>query len=419
MIEIFKQLERYNLWSSLKHLPIGYERKGYLKKFQPALGNKLIKVIVGQRRAGKSYLIRQIIHELIRKGIPPKNTLYLNKELMEFETINDAKKLHDLITFTKKKLKTKGKMFVILDEVQNIDGWEKVVSSLAQNPKENYELIITGSNSTLLSGELASRLSGRYITFEVLPFSFQEYCDFLNLERGKKSYLSYLSSGGLPELFHLTTEEIRRHYVSSLRDTILLKDIVERYNIKDASLLERVFQFLADNIGNLSSLNSIVNALKSSQQRTNHDTVSHYVRSLEQTYLVHEVQRFDIKGKNIFSGSKKYYLNDLAFRNFLSSRFDEGLGKHLENSIYLHYRERGYKIFVGSIQGAEVDFIIENEQERKYVQVAYSLAEKRVSEREFRPLENIHDAHEKIVISLDDVSFGNKEGIKHICAWDL
>ena len=419
MLEMFKSLEKYNYWSREADISLGYLRDAYLNRIAPYLGNRLIKVIVGQRRVGKSYLLRQIIYSLLKKKVNPRNIFYLNKELVDFDDVRNYMDLHKLIIFTKKRLKIRCKMYIFIDEVQNISEWEKVVNSLAQDHKDQYELFITGSNSTMLSGELADKLSGRYISFEMFPFSYAEYIDYYKLNKSKESYLNYLKSGTLPELFHLQEEETKRHYVSSLKDTVLLKDIVQRHQIKDAALLERVFLFLADNIGNLFSLNSIVSYLNSQGQKTNHETISNYVLYLEQSYLIHEASRYDIKGKRILAGEKKYYLNDLSFRNYLSSSFDFGLGKHLENAIFIYYKLSGHDVYVGTLSKAEVDFVVEKGDEKKYIQVVYSLEDPKVLAREFSSLESIRDSYEKMVISLDDSSFGNKEGVKHVCAWEL
>ena len=418
MLEIYKKLKKYNYWAGTG-VKTGFLRVDYQKKIEPYLGNSLIKVLVGQRRAGKSYVLRQLIHRLIQDGVKPGNIFYLNKELVEFDEISNYKQLAKLIEFYRQEMKVKGKIFILLDEIQEIQGWEKIVNSLSQNHNQQSEVFITGSNSTMLSSELATYLSGRYVSFEVLPFSFSEYLACKKLARNKENFLAYLKSGGLPELFQLTGEETKIHYVSSLKDTVMLKDIVGKYKIKDSQLLDNVFKFVTDNIGNLFSTNSIVSYLTSHKIKTNHETISNYVSYLTQTYLIHCVERYDIKGKEIFSASKKYYLNDLAFRNFLSSDFDYGLGKHLENVIYLHFRRLGYKIYVGSIAGEEIDFVVEKDGDRKYLQVAYSLAEKKVADREFRGLEKIGDSYEKLVVSLDDVSFGNKNGIRHVSAWNF
>jgi len=251
------------------------------------------------------------------------------------------------------------------------------------------------------------------------PFSFKEFISSRNLPKNKESFLTYMKTGGLPELLNLSDEETKIHYISSLKDTVMLRDIVDRYNIKDVQLLDDTFKFIIDNIGSLFSINAIVNYLESHKIKTNHETISNYVRHLTQSFLAHCAERYDIKGKEIFSTGKKYYLNDLAFKNYLSSDFNYGLGKQLENIIYLHYKRLGYSIHIGSILGEEVDFVLEKEGIKKYVQVAYLLLNKKTADREFRSLEKINDSFEKTVISLDDAPLGNKNGINHICAWEL
>ncbi len=418
MLETFKKLKKYNFWGGEK-ISTGFERKIYTEKIKEFIGNKLIKVILGQRRVGKSFVMRQLIRTLITDGINPKNIFYLNKELVDFDEIKNYKDLNELLGFYKKALKVKGKIFVFLDEVQEIEGWEKTVNSLSQDHKQKYEVFISGSNSKMLSSELATYLSGRYVDFVVWPFLFEEYAQFRKIPKNKESYLEYLKTGGLPELFNLPSEEMKNHYLSSLKNTILLKDVIWRHKIKDAQLLEDLFKFLTDNIGNLFSINNIVQFLISQKIKTNHETISNYLSYILQSYLFHEVERFDIKGKNILATSKKYYLNDLSFRNYLSSSFDYGLGKHLENAVYLHFMARGWQVFVGSLGKSEIDFVLEKGQEKKYVQVAYTINEKKVVLREFGNLEKIDDNYEKIVISLDDVSLGMRGGIKHFCAWEL
>ncbi len=418
MDETLKKLEKYNYWHK-QAIKTGFIRKFYLSKIKKYTGNSLIKVLLGQRRVGKSYVLRQIIDALIKQGVNPKNTFYFNKELVEFDEIKTHKQLFDLIALYKKNLKVKGKIYLLLDEIQEIDQWEKTVNSLSQNHKEEYEIFITGSNSKMLSSELATHLSGRYVTFEISPFSFDEFISSRNLPKNKASFLSYMKTGGLPELFNLTDAEARVHYVSALKDTVMLHDIVERHGVKDIPLLENVFKFIMDNIGSLFSVNSVVNYLISHKIKTNHETISNYVNYLVQSFLIHSAQRYDIRGKEIFSTGQKYYLNDLAFRNYLTSGFSYGLGKQLENIIYLHYRRLGYSVCAGSISNEEVDFVLEKEGEKKYIQVAYTLSDKKTADREFRSLEKIRDAFEKIVISLDDAPLGNKNGIRHVCAWEL
>ena len=420
MIKILEKLKKYNYWDDTSmEMEGGFLREVYLQRIDKYLDNNLIKVVIGQRRTGKSYLLRQIIKKLIEKGVNRKNIFYLNKEIVDFDEIQDYRDLKKLIDVYKKQLKVKGKIYYFLDEIQEIEQWEKIVNSLSQDYKNKAEVFISGSNSHLLSGELSTFLSGRYVEFEILPFSFVEYCQFFKKAKDKKSFFEYLSSGGLPELFNLSSEESKRHYVESLKDTIILKDIVGRRGIKDVVLLDKIFDFLSDNIGNLFSVNSIVKYLNSHNQKTNFETVSNYVKYLEDVFLIHKVERYDVKGKLILGGEKKYYLNDLSFHNYLFSSFDYGLGKNLENIVYLYYRSQGWNVYVGKIGKNEIDFVIEKQNKKKYIQVTHSLITKKVINREFGNLEKINDSYEKLVISMDDKSLGNKEGIEHKLAWEI
>lgn len=418
MDEIFKKLKKYNAWSGEK-ISTGFIRTMYAEKIGKFSGNNLIKVILGQRRVGKSFIMRQLMQSLIEKGVNPKNIFYLNKELVDFDAVRNYKDLDAVLNIYKKELKILGKIFIFLDEVQEIEGWEKVVNSLAQDHKQEHEVFISGSNSKMLSSELATYLSGRYVNFTIYPFLFGEYADFKKIAKNKENYLGYLKTGGLPELFNLPSDETKAHYLGALENAILLKDVIQRHKIKDAKLLEDLFKFLADNIGNLFSVNSIVQFLRSQGIKTNHETINNYLGYILESYIIHEAERFDIKGKNILAGLKKYYLNDLSFKNYLLSSFNFGLGKHLENAVYIHLKSRDYRVYVGSLGKKEIDFIAEKGQERKYIQTTYSLSDEKTALREFGNLEEIRDAHEKIVISMDDVPMGTRDGIKHICAWEL
>lgn len=418
MIKTFEKLKKYNYWDNAP-ISVGFPREIYLQKIDKYLNSNLVKVVIGQRRTGKSYLLRQVIKKLLKKGVDKKNIFYLNKEMVDFDEIQNYKDLKKLIDIYKKQLKIKGEIYYFFDEIQEIEQWEKIVNSLSQDCKNKAEVFISGSNSHLLSGELSTFLSGRYVEFEILPFSFVEYCQHLQKTKNKESFLEYLSSGGLPELFNLSGEEAKRHYVQSLKDTIILKDIVGRRGIKDVVLIDKIFDFLSDNIGNLFSVNSIVKYLNSCKQKTNFETLSNYVRYLEDVFLIHKVERYDIKGKLILGGEKKYYLNDLSFHNYLFSGFDYGLGKKLENIVYLYYRSQGWNVYVGKIGKKEIDFVIEKQNQKKYIQVTHSLITKKVIDREFKNLEKINDSYEKLVISMDDKSLSNKNGIEHKLAWEI
>ncbi len=418
MIEIIEKLKKYNFWDK-GVTGTGYKREFYLERIKKYLGNKLIKVITGQRRVGKSYLLRQIIEYLIRNEINPKNIFYLNKELVEFEEIRNHSDLNEVIILYKKIYEVTAKVYIFIDEIELIENWEVLVNSLSQNYIDEYEIFITGSNSLLLSGELSTLLSGRYISFEVYPFLYEEWYDYQQLENNKDVFLKFLYSGGLPELFNLREEETKQHYVSSLKDTILLKDVVRRYKIKDYKMLENIFNFITNNVGNIFSINSLSNYYKGKNIKTNYETISAYVSYLINSYLIHDAVRYDIKGKEILSGLKKFYLNDLSFRNYLFSGFDYTPGKLLENYVFIYCKSHGYNVYTGKLRDKEIDFILEKDKERKYLQVAYSLSDEKVVEREFGNLESIPDHFEKLVITTDERSFGNRNGIKHVPVFQL
>lgn len=419
MEEIFNKIRKYNGWDG-QFPETGFERSFYLSKISGFIGNRLVKVLTGQRRTGKSYLMRQIMQSLIGQiGVNPQNIFYLNKEFSASVDIKTSVDLENLFVYYKKQLNVSGKIYLFLDEIQNVDKWEVFVNSYSQDFTQEYELFISGSNSNLLSGELASFLSGRYVEFEILPFSLYEFAALKKLEISRDVFLDYLRFGGLPELFHLEMEEVRRYYVESLKNTIILRDIVGRHNIKDLSLLEDTFNFLMTNTGNLTSISSIVSWFKSRQKKTNYETLSSYIGYLKDTFVVHQVERYNLRGKQVLGGEFKYYLNDLAFKNFLSGFFPEDIGHHLENYIYIQLRRMGFNVRVGLINNLEIDFVAEVPGRKLYVQVCYMLNSQKVFDREFGNLLQIKDNYEKVVISLDEMKFSDYEGIKHLRPWEL
>lgn len=418
MEENFELLKRYNFWDG--NVPqLGFLRKRYTNNIFHYINNKLIKVLVGQRRSGKSYILRQIAYQLITNGVNPKNIFYINKEFIDFDFVENYKDLESLVKHYKTQLKPKGKIYLLLDEIQNITEWERFVNSYSQDFSESYELFISGSNSKMLSGELATLLSGRYITFEVFSFGFEEYTGITNSETNKQSYINYIQSGGLPELFVLPNEDTKRNYVNSVKDSVLLRDIIQRYSIKDPRLLEDLFIYLVNNASNLMSVNNIVNYMKSSGRKTTYDTVANYISYIEDTFLIHKAERYDIRGKETISGNSKYYINDLAYKNYLYSGFGYGVGYLLENAIYLELRRAGYEVFVGAMTNKEVDFVAKKADKIVYLQSAYMMIDKETTQREYSSLEAIKDNYEKIVVSLDDVQFPQNKGIKHVQAWNL
>lgn len=419
MEENIKLLEKYNLWGN-SSLDFGYNRDYYTNNITDCCGNRLVKVLVGQRRSGKSYILRQIARSLVKeKGVDIKNTLFISSEFIEFDFIKTYVELNDIIKLFLQELKPIGKVYIFIDEIQSIEGWERVVNSYSQDFAGEYELFVSGSNSKMLSGELATLLSGRYLTFEIFPFSYNEFLYIKGLTNCKDSYLEYMKSSGLPELFSIDKEQLKRNYVSSIKDTVLLRDIIQRYNIRDPKMLEDIFIFLINNASNLISINSIVKYFKGLGRKSSYDGVSNYIGFIEDTYMIHRCNRYDIKGKDIISGNTKFYSNDLAYKNYLFMGYGYGVGYMLENLVYLELRRAGYQVYVGNIKDKEIDFVALKGGDIKYIQVAYMLLEESTIQREYSPLEAIDDNYDKIVVTLDDLYFPPRKGIKHIQAWSL
>lgn len=419
MDERFEILKKYNFWGETKPAT-GYLRTAYTDKIYSYSGkNRLIKVLVGQRRVGKSYILRQLAMKFIGNGVDSKNILFINRELSEFNFIQTDKDLDDLVKRYRKELNPQGRIYLFIDEVQGIQDWERIINSYSQDYVDEYEVFISGSNSKMLSGELATLLSGRYICFDILPFSFTEYVGIRGKECNKQSYEEYMASGGLPELFVLPEPELKRNYISAVKDTVLLRDIIQRYTIRDARLLEDVFVYLVNNASNLLSITNVTNFLKSSGRKTSYDTVAAYIGYIEDTYLVHRAERYNIRGKETIAGNCKYYLNDLSFNNYLYQGFGYGAGYQLENLVYLELLRNGFDVYVGSIKGKEVDFVAIKGDRTIYIQVTLMLIDKQTIEREYSALEAIDDSYEKFVVSLDSTQLFSRGGIRHIQAWDL
>ena len=417
MDERLTTLAKYNFWDG--NVPeLGFLRTNYTDNIFNYTGNKLVKVLVGQRRVGKSYLLRQIAKRLIDEGTNPKNIFYINKEFTGFDFIDNYNDLEALLGLYKANLKPEGKKYLFIDEIQNVEGWEHFVNSHSQDFVEPYEIFVSGSNSKMLSGELATLLSGRYVNFEIFPFSFAEYVGITSGEFSKQHYLQYMESGALPELFVLPNEETKRYYIAAIKDTVLLRDIIQRHSIKDPKLLEDIFIYLVNNASNLVSIANIVNFFKSNKRNTTYETVSNYIGFITDTFLAHKVDRYNIKGKETVSGNAKYYINDLSFRNYLYPGFGYGVGYKLENLVFLELRRAGYQVYVGTLGDKEVDFVASKGDRLIYVQCAYLLIDAQTVLREYAPLEAIQDNYEKMVVSLDELALSSNKGIRHIQGWN-
>ena len=270
-----------------------------------------------EKRVGKSYILRQTAMHLMQQGVSGNNIVFINRELTAFDFIESYKDLDAFIHLYRQELKPKGRIYIFIDQVQDIDGWERVVNSLSQDYTEDYEIFITGSNSKMFSGELSTLLSGRYVEFRIFPLSYEEYVNVHQMGTGRESYMQYMADGGYPELVHFQSSDVKRNYISGLKDTVLLKDIIRRYTIRDVRLLEDLFAYLVNYSSNLLSITNITNFIKSKGRKTSYDTVSAYLGYIEEVYLAHRALRYNIKGKETLSGSCKYYMNDLSFKNYL------------------------------------------------------------------------------------------------------
>ncbi len=398
----------------------GIERRGYLEVLKGYFDNNLVKVLVGQRRAGKSYILMQLMAYLVReKQVGARQLLYLNFELHQLGFVRTDQDLTQIIDVYLETVDATQTVYLFLDEIQEVMQWERAVTSYMASPKFQIEIVITGSNSNLLSSELATYLTGRYVTKEIRPFSYDEFLQYYVLARGKESLLTYLHTTGIPEAYNLVGDELKISFFSALKESILMKDIVRRYQIRNPQLLNHLFLFLVDNIGNLFSANKIVKTLASLHIDTNVNTLMMYLNYLESAFLILGVDRYDTKGKRILEGEKKYYLNDLAFKNYLTSSFDPRPTKLLENFVLNQLKISGYSVFVGRINGLEIDFIAQKGARKYYFQVAYSLQDEAVLEREYASLEALDDHWPKIVVSLDDFLLNPKNGIVHLRAWEL
>lgn len=391
------------------------KRDLYLEEIKKYMNKPIIKVITGMRRSGKSMILKLIQEELEKMGIVKENIIYMNFESLVFIDIKDFEALYKHII--KKTFNKKGKIYILLDEIQEVKGWEKAINSFLVDL--DVDIYITGSNANLLSSELATYIAGRYIEIKIYPLSFQEYIDFAS-ENNKKISLSideyfyqYLNFGGLPgiHIFNYNKEEIYQ-YLADVYNSILLRDVIARNNIRDIELLERVVLYIMDNIGNTFSAKSISDFLKNQGRKLSIETIYNYLKALENAFIISKVQRYDIKGKNILETQEKYYLSDLGFRNAKLGYQSKDISSYLENIIFLELLRRKYKVNVGKENNKEIDFIANLRDENLYLQVTYLLASPETIEREFSPLKAIKDNYPKMVLSMDNLPESNIEGIK-------
>ncbi len=392
-------------------------RDEYLKKLIVFKDKSQIKVITGVRRCGKSALLELFKEYLLKEcNVDVKNVVQINFELEEFRNIVDSTDLYDYIKERIKK--TKGTVYLLLDEIQVVKDWEKAVNSL--NIDSDVDIYITGSNAYLLSSELSTFLSGRYVEIKMLPLSYKEFLDFNNLESSRENFDLFLKYGGMPAVSEYEFNEVGTYtMLEGIYSTAMLKDVIERNNFGNEKLLRNIVLYLSDNIGSFISARNISNYLSSNKEYvedekkgTGHSTVLNYISALEKAFIFYPVSRYDIKGKEYLKTLQKYYIVDTGIRNMLLGYRDVDRGHILENVVYLELLRRGYKVSIGKVGSKKVDFVATKPDEKIYFQVTESLLDKSVKERELSALQSIKDHHEKVILSMDVNFVMSENGIK-------
>ncbi len=388
-----------------------HKRKGYYHKIKPYIGKPIIKVITGMRRIGKSTFLKLLIERLIKDGISENNIVYINKESLEFDYINTYQELYSEIKTAYKNHKSK--LFVFIDEVQEIESWEKAITSILS--EDLADIYITGSNAHLLSSELATLISGRYIEIPIYPLSFIEYSVFRNCEPDSLLFKEYIKFGGFPGLHHSDmTDDVVFEYISSIFDSIVLKDVVKRNNIRNIALLEKIIHFLLDNMSSVFSAKRIADFLKKEQRNIGIETVYNYVHFLEAAFIIHRVPRYDLKCKKFLEINEKYYLGETGLRHGILGFKEDNINALLENIVFLELKRRNFKVYIGKYQDREIDFILEKGNSKAYIQVCYLLASDKAVEREFSVLLEVNDNYPKYVLSMDELWNEEYKGIKRL-----
>ena len=390
------------------------KRERYLKSIRPFYEQDLIKVITGIRRSGKSVLLSQIMDEIREKKIPEERIIYIN---FEYEDYDFIKNHLDLNKYVVDKMQGKERYYLFFDEIQNVDGWERVVNSLKAS--RNVSIFLTGSNSDLLSGELATHIAGRYVSFRIYPFTFSEVCELLQVKGNKinaeleDTFQDYMMWGGMPQRFMMDNEAQVRTYLNDIYNSILLKDIVARFNIKDLDLCNRIMEFIMSTPSQNFSADALTNYFLGADKReVSRTTLYNYLEYMSRAMMINKADRYDVRGKRILSGKYKYYLTDLGLGRVLSTDKKPQNGVYLENIVYNELLARGYVVKVGDLPNAEIDFVATRFDEKVYIQVAYILADDSVVQREFGAFDGITDNYQKLVLSLDKFNFSHN-GIMH------
>lgn len=388
-------------------------REIYMKRIRPFINTELIKVFTGIRRSGKSVMLELVKNELKKSGVSDKNFLCINFEQFSNSELLDAKILHKRIVEFQKS--ADGKIYLFFDEIQEVDGWEKCINSCRVD--FDCDIYITGSNAKLLSGELATYLAGRYVEFVIYPFSFAE---FLEMNRQKNSqidksacFMTFLKTGGMPFLANFFGDDsAKNQYLMDIYNSVVLKDVVKRNNIRDVDTLERIIAYAFSNIGHIFSATSLSKYFKSEKRNISHDTILNYLKFCTDAFLIYKISRYDLEGKKVLTVNEKYYCADHGLREAVFGKNTQNIDQILENIVCLELLRRNFKVFVGKKDESEIDFIAERNGVKIYVQVAYLLASEETVRREFSVYDSIKDNFPKYVVSMDEFDF-SRNGIIH------
>lgn len=385
----------------------------YMQQLKAFKDNKIIKVITGLRRSGKSTLLQMYRDELITNGVSLSQIQYINFELMKYDNIRSYKQLYNLVV---ENIIPNQKNYLFFDEIQQVEGWEKAINSLVL--EYDTDIYVTGSNAYLLSSELATLISGRYVEIKVLPLSFKEYNEFYKDSKNDKKELfnNYLKYGGLPQLLSLLSDEKTiSTFLESIYDTIILKDVVSHTKLKDIDLLKRVFAFICGNVGSITSANNIAKYIANEAKLDSSirpATICNILEMIENAFIIYRANRYDIKGKEVLKSLEKYYVADTGLKNTIMGYTLENYGHSIENVVYLELLRRGYKVYIGKCNNKEINFIAINKEETCYFQVTESLKDSNTCEREISPFYLTNDFYEKTIITTDKTYVTNIKGIK-------
>ncbi len=392
------------------------QREIYLKALQDWREKQVIKVVTGVRRCGKSTLFQQYINYLLSEGVRQEQIIYINLEDLAYEALLDYRQLYSYI---QSQLSNEGFTYVFLDEAQQCQGFEKAIDSL--HIKDKVDLYITGSNANLLSGELATLLSGRYVLIEMLPLSFKEFVSSADLTVPvRERFNRYLRYGSFPYLTQIDiSDSTFRAYIEGIYNTILIKDVATREGIADVSLLEDIIRFLSSSVGSPISAKRISDAINASGRSVSVNTVDKYLKALTESYIFYKAKRFDVKGRNLLKTLSKYYIVDTGLRNFLLSNASPDLGHQIENIVYFELLRRNYKVNVGKVDDKEVDFVASDGNQLVYLQVATTVLSEETLSRELQPFRAIPDNFPRMLLTLDDIpAYANHEGVHQIYLLD-